>query len=467
MFGRRFSSDRPTSTGSDGPRSLCLYRYAVGMSQDAFPSIESIPFVERTSKAALGFRHYRPDELVEGKPMREHLRFAACYWHTMRNGLADPFGAPTARTPWDDGSDSIDNCKRRAEVFFEFLRKCRIDFYCFHDRDIAPERATLAESNRDLDVIVAHFEALQRASGKRLLWGTACLFAHPRYVSGAATSPRIEVFTHAAAQVKKAIEVTHRLGGEGYVFWGGREGYTTLLNTNMKREREHLGRFLHLAVDFAKSIGFKGQFYIEPKPREPSVHQYDSDTAACLDFLREFGLLEHLKLNIETNHATLAGHSVEHELAACRAAGALGSIDANAGTDHCGWDTDEFPTDPRLTTKIMLELLAAGGFTTGGLNFDAKRRRESFEPVDLFHAHIAGIDAFARGLKAAAAVRADGRIASFVKERYASWDSELGRSIERGTTTMAQLEQLALTQHAWPVESGRQEMLEHILYEQI
>ncbi len=261
------------------------------MNQEAFPGIDTVPFVERTSKELLGFRHYRPDEMVEGKSMRDQMRFASCYWHTMRNGLADPFGAPTAKMPWDDGTDTVDNCKRRADAFFEFLRKCRIDFYCFHDRDIAPERATLAESNADLDKVVDHFEVLQRASGKKLLWGTACLFAHPRYVSGAATSPRIEVFAHAGAQVKKAIEVTHRLGGEGYVFWGGREGYTTLLNTDMKREREHLAHFLHMAVEFKKSIGFKGQFYIEPKPREPSVHQYDSDTAACLAFLREFGLL--------------------------------------------------------------------------------------------------------------------------------------------------------------------------------
>jgi xylose isomerase len=434
------------------------------MSHDAFPGIDTIPFVDAGSREPLGFRHYRPDEAVEGKSMREQLRFAACYWHTMRNGLSDPFGGATARMPWDDGSDSVDNCRRRADAFFEFLRKCRIDHYCFHDRDIAPERATLAESNADLDKVVEHLEVLQRSSGKRLLWGTACLFAHPRFVSGAATSPRIEVFAHAAAQVKKAIEVTHRLGGEGYVFWGGREGYTTLLNTDMKREREHLAHFLHMAVEFKRSIGFKGQFYIEPKPREPSVHQYDSDTAACLAFLREFGLLPHFKLNIETNHATLAGHTVEHELAACRAAGALGSVDANSGTENCGWDTDEFPTDPRLATRMMLEILAAGGFTTGGLNFDAKRRRESFEPVDLFHAHVAGMDAFARGLKAAAAIRADGRIAEFVRKRYASWDSELGRRIENGDASLEELEKIALAQGPCPVESGRQEHLEQILH---
>ncbi|MFZ9882081.1 MAG: xylose isomerase, partial [Phycisphaerales bacterium] len=320
------------------------------------------------------------------------------------------------------------------------------------------------ESNADLDRVGAHCAALQKSSGVKLLWGTACLFAHGRYVSGAATSPRVEVFAHAAAQVKKALEVTHALGGEGYVFWGGREGYTSLINTDMKRERDHLARLLHLACDHAGAIGFKGQFYIEPKPREPSVHQYDSDAAACIAFLQEYGLKDRFKLNIETNHATLAGHSVEHELAVCRISGVLGSVDANSGTDHCGWDTDEFPTDHRLCAKMMLEIMAAGGFTTGGLNFDAKRRRESFEPIDLFHAHVAGMDAFARGLKIAAAVRADGRIAAFVKERYASWDSELGRRIESGRATMGELESLALDAKSWPVSSGRQEMLEHILH---
>ncbi len=454
----------PSPTESVFFRSVRTMRYASSMAQDAFPEINTVPLVEADSDAALGFHHYRPDEVIDGKTQRDQLRFASCFWHTMRNGLADPFGAATARMPWDDGTDSLDNCRRRADAFFEFLRKCRIDFYCFHDRDIAPERSTLAESNADLDEIVRHFEALQHASGKKLLWGTACLFAHPRYVSGAATSPRIEVFAHAAAQVKKAMEVTHRLGGAGYVFWGGREGYTTLLNTDMKREREHLAHFLHMAVDHKKAIGFKGQFYIEPKPREPSVHQYDSDAAACLAFLREFGLLPHFKLNIETNHATLAGHSVEHELAVSRAAGVFGSVDANSGTEHCGWDTDEFPTDPRLTTKIMLEILSAGGFTTGGLNFDAKRRRESFEPIDLFHAHVASMDAFARGLKAAAAIRADGRIASFIAARYASWDSDLGRRIEAGEVGLDELEKIALYATSWPVESGRQEMLEHIFH---
>jgi len=436
------------------------------MTQEAFVGIDTIPFVERSSRENLGFRHYRPDELVEGKSMRDQMRFASCYWHTMRNGLSDPFGAATARMPWDDGSDSIDNCLRRADAFFEFLRKCRIDFYCFHDRDIAPERATLAQSNADLDRVVEHFAVLAKASGKKLLWGTACLFAHPRYVSGAATSPRIEVFTHAAAQVKKALEVTHRLQGDGYVFWGGREGYSTLLNTNLKREMDHLGKFLHLAVDYKKAIGFKGQFYIEPKPKEPTKHQYDSDAAACLNFLREYDLLGDFKLNLETNHATLAGHTMQHEMEVAIAAGALGSIDANTGDLLLGWDTDQFPTNVYLTTEIMLSILGMGGLNTGGTNFDAKVRRESFEPVDLFHAHIGGMDAFARGLKIAAAIRKDGRLADFVKQRYSSWDTGIGAKIEAGKAKFSDLEAYMLAKgDATPNTSGRQEFLENLINE--
>ena len=431
----------------------------------AFPDVTTVPFVARDSRAELGFRHYRPDELVEGKSMREHFRFASCYWHTMRNGLADPFGAPTALMPWDDGSNSLDNAKRRAGVFFEFLTKCHIDYWCFHDRDVAPEGKSLADSNKKLDAVVKTLASEQSSSKKKLLWGTACLFAHPRYASGAATSPSLGVYAYAAAQVKKAMEVTHELGGAGYVFWGGREGYTSLLNTNMKRECEQLASFLHMAVDHKKAIGFKGQFYIEPKPREPSVHQYDSDAAACLAFLRQFDLDKHFKLNIETNHATLAGHTMEHELVVARDAGLLGSIDANMGTDHCGWDTDQFPTDVALAARIMLVVLSMGGLTSGGLNFDAKRRRESFEPMDLFFAHVAAMDAFARGLKAAAAIRADGRIAEFVKRRYRTWDTDLGLRVARGSSSFNELERVALASPEPKLESGRQEWLEGIVQE--
>jgi xylose isomerase len=431
----------------------------------AFPDVPTIRFEGPDARHPLAFRHYDADAPIEGKPMREHLRFASAYWHTMRNSLADPFGSGTAHMPWDDGSDSLDNARRRVGVFFEFLGTCGIDFYCFHDRDVAPEGKTLAEREQNLAAIVATLKEEQARTGKRLLWGTACLFAHPRYAHGAATSPRPEVFAHAAAQVKVAMEATHELGGAGYVFWGGREGYSALINTDMRRERENLARLLHLAVEHRKAIGFTGQLYIEPKPKEPSIHQYDSDAAACLNFLREFDLLPHLKLNIEANHATLAGHSMEHELVVARDAGALGSIDANTGLEGIGWDTDHFPLDPGLCTRIMLVVMSMGGFTSGGLNFDAKRRRESFEPVDLFHAHVGGMDAFARGLKAAAAIRADGRIADFVRHRYRAWESDLGRTIHRKGTSLADLARIARESPEPVLESGREEMLERIFHD--
>jgi xylose isomerase len=426
-------------------------------------SIPTVRFEGASSRNALSFKVYNRDEIVEGKPMCEHLRFASAYWHTMRNPLADPFGAGTALMPWDDGTDSTENALHRVDVFFEFLEKIGIDYYCFHDRDVSPERGTIAETEAVFDQIAARLKTRQDETGRKLLWGTACLFVHPRYAQGAATSPDVHVYAHAAAQVKKAMEVTHQLGGEGYTFWGGREGYNTLLNTDLKREREHLAAFLHMAVAYKKEIGFTGQFYIEPKPQEPTTHQYDSDSAACLNFLREFGLLDHFKLNLETNHATLAGKTMVHEMRVARHANALGTIDANQGTFGCGWDTDEFPSDLYLTTGVMLELLEMGGLTTGGLNFDAKRRRESFEPVDLFHSHILGMDAFARGLKVAAALRADGRIAEFVKERYASWDGDLGRKIEVGKASFAQLHAAALAGPVAVLRSGRQELLESII----
>ena len=430
-----------------------------------FPEVTSIKYEGPESKNALAFKHYNADELVEGKSMREHFRFGAAYWHCMRNPLGDPFGPGTALMPWDDGSDSVENAQKRTHVFFEFLEKTGIDYYCFHDRDIAPELGTLAESNSALDAVVDELEGLQQQTGKKLLWGTACLFVHPRYAMGAATSPCPEVFAYAAAQVKKAIEVTHRLGGEGYTFWGGREGYSSLINTDLKRELDNLGRFLHMAVDYKKKIGFEGQFYIEPKPKEPTKHQYDSDAAACLNFLREYDLLDHFKLNIETNHAILAGHTVEHDLKVASAAEALGSIDANAGDELLGWDTDQFPTNIYDATRIMLVLLDMGGFTTGGLNFDAKRRRESHEPIDLFHAHVGGMDTFARGLKAAAAIRADGRMKEFVANRYGGWDEGIGAKIERGEANLADLEAHALSKEPAPPSSGRQEMLENLFNE--
>ena len=424
---------------------------------------DKIQYEGPDSKNALSFKHYNATEEVGGKAMKDHLRFGAAYWHVMRNELADPFGAGTAQMPWDDKSDSVENALARVDVFFEFLDKIGIDYYCFHDRDIAPELNDLSASNDALDQVVAKLKEKQAETGKQLLWGTACLFAHPRYAHGAATSPDARVYTYAAAQVKKAIEVNKELDGLGYTFWGGREGYGSLINTNMKRELDHLGAFLHMAVDHAKNIGFDGPFYIEPKPREPSTHQYDSDSAACLNFLREYGLLDHFKLNIETNHATLAGHTVQHDLTVAANAGALGSVDANTGDTLIGWDTDQFPTDVYMTTEIMLVLLGMGGFTTGGLNFDAKRRRESHEPIDLMHAHIGGMDAFARGLKVAHAIREDGRLAQFVQDRYSSYDSDIGAKIEAGTTSFAELEQYALSNGEPSLASGRQEMLENLV----
>ena len=434
----------------------------------AFPEISSIPFEGPSSKNPFAFKHYNPSELVEGKSMRDHLRFSVVYWHTFRGTGADPFGAGTMLRPWDDGSNSLENACARARVAFEFIEKLGAPFYAFHDRDVAPEGASLAESNRNLDAVVRVLKEEQERTGIRLLWGTACLFANPRFVHGAATSPNADVFAYAAAQVKKAMEVTHELGGLGYTFWGGREGYSTLWNTDMKRELDHLARFLHMAVDYKKEIGFEGQFYIEPKPKEPTRHQYDSDAAACLNFLREYDLLPHFKLNLETNHATLAGHTMHHEVRVAAAAHALGSIDANTGDELIGWDTDQFGTNLYLTTAIMLELLEMGGFTTGGMNFDAKVRRESFEPEDLFLAHIGSMDAYARGLKAAAAIRADGRIADLVKARYASWDSGLGAEIEAGRHSFASLEAVAMSAPD-PVQhhSGRQELAENIINELI
>jgi xylose isomerase len=432
----------------------------------AFPDITRIPFEGAKSSNPLAFKHYDATELVEGKTMKDHLRFSVVYWHTFRNPLSDPFGAGTAIRPWDDGSSSVENAQARARVAFEFMDKLGAPFYAFHDRDVAPEGKTLRESHKNLDAVVKVLKQEQKRTGIKLLWGTACLFANPRYAMGAATSPNADVFAYAAAQAKKAIEVTHQLGGAGYVFWGGREGYSTLYNTDMKRELDHLAKFLHMAVAWKKEIGFTGQFYIEPKPKEPTKHQYDSDAAACLNFLREYGLKDHLKLNLETNHATLAGHTMQHELEVAGSADALGSIDANTGDELIGWDTDQFPTNVYLTTQCMLTILKYGGLTTGGVNFDAKVRRESFEPVDLFHAHIGGMDAFARGLKIAAAIRKDGRLGDFVQQRYASYDAGIGKEIEQGKTGFKQLEAYILKKgEAAPNTSGRQEYLENLINE--
>jgi len=429
-----------------------------------FPEVPKIAYEGPDTKNRLAFRHYDADEVVDGVTMRDHLRFSVCYWHTFRGTGADPFGAPTLQRPWDDGSESIENAKTRVDAAFEFVGKLGAPYYCFHDRDVAPAGETLAEANKNLDAIADCLEAAQQRTGIKLLWGTANLFSHPRYMHGAATSPNADAFAYAASQVKKAIEVTHRLGGEGYVFWGGREGYMNLYNTDMKRELDHLGRFMHMAVDFAKSIGFTGQFMFEPKPKEPTKHQYDYDVAACVNFLRQYGLKDDVKMNIETNHATLAGHSMMHEMIYASIQDALGSIDANTGDLLLGWDTDQFPTDVYLTTQCMLVILGQGGLAPGGVNFDAKVRRESFEPVDLFHAHIGGMDTFAHGLKLASRIRADGVLSDFVSDRYSSYDEGIGKQIEEGTVGFVELQKYMLEKgDSAPNQSGRQEMLENII----
>ncbi len=437
------------------------------MSDDYFPDVEQILYEGPDSGNPLAFKHYNPIEQVEGKPMAEHLRFSVAYWHSFCNGGADPFGSETRQMPWISGSP-MDQARNKVNACFEFCRKLGVSFYCFHDRDVAPEGDSLKETNKNLDKIVEMLAERQEQTGIRPLWGTACLFSHPRFMHGAATSCNADVFAYAAAQVAKAIEVTHTLGGQGYVFWGGREGYKSLLNTDMARELDHLAKFLHMAVEHKHKIGFKGQLYIEPKPKEPTKHQYDFDAAACHAFLQKYDLDGELKLNVEANHATLAGHDFHHELTYAAANDMLGSVDANRGDLLLGWDTDQFPTNLYDTTLAMMSILSAGGFSTGGLNFDAHVTRESIDPVDLFHAHIGGMDAFARGLKIASAMRADGVLSDFVKQRYVSWDTGVGADIEAGKVGFEELSRYMLDKgEPEPNASGRVEMLENAINEYI
>ncbi len=424
-----------------------------------FPEVAGpITYEGPKSRNPLAFRHYDADKVVGGKTMRDHLRFAISYWHTFRGAGQDPFGAATMDRPWSTPEQTMD-------AAFEFFQKLGVGFWCFHDRDLVGDQEDFESSCKALESIVNYAKKKQAETGIKLLWGTANLFSHPRYQAGAFTNPDPDVFAYAAAQVKFAMDATLALGGEGYTFWGGREGYDTLLNTDMKRERENFARFLWMAVDYAKKIGFKGQFYIEPKPKEPTTHQYDSNAAACLNFLREFGLMDHLKLNLETNHATLAGLSMQHEMRVARHAGALGSVDANTGDELIGWDTDQFPTSLYLTTQIMLEILEMGGLTTGGLNFDAKVRRQSHETVDLFYAHVGGMDAFAKGLEVAHAIREDGRLAELVEKRYEKWDTKFGHRIAESGRTLEDCVD-HVQRHGEPTRvSGRQERLENLINE--
>jgi xylose isomerase len=415
----------------------------------------------------LAFRHYNPKAKVAGRTMAEHLKFAVCYWHTFKGTGADPFGGPVYERPWNQGRDAMDVARRTMDAAFEFIRKQGVEYWCFHDRDVAPEGATIAETNRNLERVVAHAKDLQKATGIKLLWGTANLFSHPRYCHGAATNPDPRVFAQAAAQVRRALDATVELGGTGYVFWGGREGYVSLINTDMKQEREQLARMMHMAVEYAKKIGFKGKFFIEPKPKEPSTHQYDFDAATALGYLREFGLDPHVQLNIEANHATLATHSFEHELRVASDAGMLGSIDINRGDQTVGWDTDQFPTNLYDAVAVMSVLLKQGGLKHGGLNFDAKVRRGSFDAVDLFHAHIGGMDVFARALVIAQRMKDDRVFEKFIRDRYAGWRTGMGRKILGGRATLPELEKWAARQGEPPRVSGRQEMLENILNEYV
>jgi xylose isomerase len=433
-------------------------------SKSHFPRIPKIAYEGTQSTNPLAFRHYNPEEVFDGKTLEEHMRFSIAYWHAFRGTGSDPFGPGTIQRPWEKGKDPVSVAKVRLEAGFEFFQKIRAPFWCWHDRDIAPEGSTLAQSNKNLDVIVAHAKSLQKATGVKLLWGTANLFSNPRYMCGAATNPDAHVVAYAAAQVKKALDATKELGGENYVFWGGREGYETLLNTNLKREQDHLAAFLHMAVDYAKSIGFKGQFLIEPKPKEPTKHQYDFDVASGIAFLRTYGLEKYFKFNIETNHATLAGHTFEHEIEVAAAAGALGSIDANTGDPLLGWDTDQFNTNVKDLTLAMVSILRAGGLGSGGFNFDAKLRRPSIDPEDLFHAHIGGMDAYALAFKIARRILADGKFEQFVADRYSSFDSGYGKDIETGRASFKSLEKLVLSKLGEPTpKSGKQEYLENLL----
>lgn len=428
-----------------------------------YKGIGKIKYEGADSKNPLSFKYYNPEETVGGKTMREQLKFAMSYWHTMCYGGTDMFGTDTLIKNYGE-SDAMELAKNKVFAAFELMEKLDMDYFCFHDRDIAPEADTLLETDKRLDVITDLIEGEMKRTGKKLLWGTANCFGNKRYMHGAGTAPNADVFAFAAAQIKKAVEITTRLNGSGYVFWGGREGYETLLNTNMALEQDNMARLMRMVVDYARSIGFKGDFYIEPKPKEPTKHQYDFDTATVLAFLRKYDLLNDFKMNIEANHATLAGHTFQHELRVARDNGVFGSIDANQGDLQLGWDTDQFPTDAYDTAMCMYEVLKAGGFTNGGLNFDSKTRRGSNTYEDIFYAYIAGMDTFALGLRIADRLIKDGRIDEFVAERYASYNTGIGKRIIDGTATIEELEKYALDMGDVKTNiSGRQEYLESVV----
>jgi xylose isomerase len=434
------------------------------MPQPFFPETEGVRFAGPDGDDPLAYRFYEPDRMVLGKRMEDHLRIAVCYWHTLCWPGTDPFGAGTLDRPWFASGDPMAQAEAKLDVAFELVRKLGVPFFTFHDRDVAPELGSLRETQAGLARMVDRVEAAMARTGIRLLWGTANLFSHPRYMAGAATNPDPEVFACAAVQVRDALEATHRLGGANYVLWGGREGYDTLLNTDLGRELDQLGRFLALVVEHKHRIGFKGTVLIEPKPMEPTKHQYDYDVATVYGFLERYGLEKEVKVNIEVNHATLAGHSFEHEVATAIALGIFGSVDANRGDPQNGWDTDQFPNDAAELSLSLCRMLGAGGLENGGFNFDAKIRRQSIDPADIFHAHVGGIDTLARALLIAARMHEDGRLRSHVAERYAGWDGELGREVMGGAIDLAGLAAKALDGGLDPrPRSGRQEMLENLV----
>jgi xylose isomerase len=431
--------------------------------REHFPGISRIRYEGPESDNPLAFKAYDEDRVVGGQAMREHLRFSICYWHSLLGDGTDVFGAATRPRPWRQASDPMSAAEDTLDATFELATKLGTPFYCFHDRDLAPAGASVAESERNLQRMVEQARHRQRDSGVRLLWGTANVFAHPRYMHGAATNPDFDVVAHAGAQVKAALDATVALEGECYVFWGGREGYINLLNTDTARELEHLARFLAMARDYGRSIGFRGTFLVEPKPMEPTYHQYDFDAQTVIGFLRHHGLAGDFALNIEANHANLAGHSFAHELRMCADAGVLGSIDANRSNPQNGWDTDQFPIDLYETTYAMLELLGSGGFRNGGLNFDAKLRRESVALDDLFHAHIGGMDAFARGLLVAHELLQRSPLPPLRRQRYASFDGGKGKAFEDGELTLGDLRDHAAASGEPVPTSGRQELLENLV----
>lgn len=432
-------------------------------SKEYFPGIGKIKFEGRESDNPLAFKYYDENKVVAGKTMKEHFRFAIAYWHTFCGTGGDPFGPGTKQFPWDADRDAVQRAKDKMDAAFEFITKIGAPYFCFHDFDLVDEGDTLAESGRRLQAITDYAKEKMAATGVKLLWGTANLFSNPRFMNGASTNPNFDVVAYAGAQLKNALDATIALNGENYVFWGGREGYMSLLNTDMKRELDHLARFLHMAKDYARGQGFKGTFFIEPKPMEPTKHQYDFDAATVLGFLREYDLMGDFKLNLEVNHATLAQHTFQHELQVAVGAGALGSMDANRGDYQNGWDTDQFPNNVLELTEAMLVILEGGGFQGGGVNFDAKTRRNSTDLADIFYAHIGGMDAFARALLAADAILQKSAYKKMRAERYASFDSGKGQEFEQGKLSLTDLANIATANGEPKQISGQQELYENII----